>query len=60
MDSSKEPALLGLATVMNAAQVPWVIIGGVAAQVRLAESRTTLDIDVAVHDSATRITLDHR
>lgn len=48
MDTSKEPALVALAQTLDAHAVRWAIIGGVAAQVRLAEPRTTLDIDVAV------------
>lgn len=48
VDASKEPALLRLAAVLNGCQVAWAIIGGIAAQVRLAETRTTLDIDVAL------------
>ena len=51
MDTTKEPALLLLAQVLNRRGVRWAIIGGVAAQVRLAEARTTLDIDVALADA---------
>lgn len=48
MDQSKEPALLALAATLDAKGLKWAIIGGVAAQVRLDEPRTTLDIDVAL------------
>jgi hypothetical protein len=48
MARTKRPALLALARVLAAAEVPYVIIGGVALQVHQAEPRTTLDIVVAV------------
>ena len=47
-DRSKEPALLALAATLDANGLRWAIIGGVAAQVRLDEPRTTLDIHVAL------------
>lgn len=49
-DNSKQPALECLASVLDAAGVPYAVISGVAAQVHLAEPRTTLDIDVALGD----------
>lgn len=48
MDQTKKPALLALADVFEKTGVPYAIIGGVAAQVRMAEPRTTIDIDVAI------------
>jgi hypothetical protein len=48
MERTKRPALLALARVFAAAQVPYAIIDGVALQVHQTEPRTTLDIDVAV------------
>jgi hypothetical protein len=48
MERTKRPALLTLARVFAAAEVPYAIIGGIALQVYQAEPRTTLDIDVAV------------
>jgi hypothetical protein len=48
MERTKRPALLALAQVFAAAEVPYAIIGGIALQVHQAEPRTTLDIDVAV------------
>ena len=48
MDTTKEPALIALASVLNGHGVAWTIIGGIAAQVHLEEPRTTLDIDVAI------------
>ncbi len=48
MERTKRPALLALAEVFAEANVPYAIIGGVALQVHLAESRTTLAIDIAV------------
>ncbi len=50
MDTSKEPALMGLARVLEASGTRYAIIGGIAAQVHLEEPRTTIDIDVAVSD----------
>jgi hypothetical protein len=52
MEESKKPALLQLAVVLDDAAVAYAIIGGVAMQVHQDEPRTTLDIDVAVHDRA--------
>ncbi len=52
MERTKRPALLALARVFAAAQVPYAIIDGVALQVHQTEPRTTLDIDVAVTVSA--------
>jgi len=52
MDETKKPALLELARVLDAANVPYAIIGGIAVQVHQDEPRTTLDIDVAVRDRA--------
>src|SRR3954463_16515546 len=48
MDASKRPALLTLASVLEAARTLYAIIGGVALQIHQAEPRTTLDIDLAV------------
>ncbi len=50
--STKEPALLALASVLNQHQVRWTLIDGIAAQVHLQEPRTTLDIDVALEHYA--------
>jgi hypothetical protein len=50
MDTSKQPALLSLIRVLDAAALPYAIIGGVALQVHQNEPRTTLDIDLAVTD----------
>lgn len=52
IERTKCPALLALARVFAAAQVPYAIIDGVALQVHQTEPRTTLDIDVAVTVSA--------
>lgn len=48
METTKKPALLALGRVLQAADVAYAIIGGVAVQVHHPEPRTTLDIDVAV------------
>lgn len=48
METTKKPALLALARVLQAAGVPYAIIGGIAVQVHHPEPRTTLDIDVAL------------
>jgi hypothetical protein len=48
MDTSKRPALVILARVLENSRTPYAIIGGVALQVHQAEPRTTLDIDLAV------------
>jgi len=50
MDSSKKPDLLALATILATTRTPYAIIGGVALQIHQTEPRTTLDIDLAVHD----------
>lgn len=48
MEESKRPALLALCRVLGDAEVAYAIIGGLALQVHQRETRTTLDIDVAV------------
>jgi hypothetical protein len=48
MERTKRPALLALARIFAAAEVPYAVIGGVALQVHQAEPRTTLDIELAV------------
>jgi Nucleotidyl transferase AbiEii toxin, Type IV TA system len=48
MERTKRSALVLLARVMTEARVPYAIIGGLALQLRQADPRTTLDIDVAV------------
>ena len=48
MEESKRPALLALCRTLGDAQVDYAIIGGLALQVHQRETRTTLDIDVAV------------
>lgn len=60
MERTKRPALLTLAQVFAAADVPYAIIGGVALQVHHPEPRTTLDIDVAVlaYDDLPRAALE--
>jgi len=50
MDSSKKPDLIALATILASTGTPYAVIGGVALQIHQAEPRTTLDIDLAVHD----------
>jgi hypothetical protein len=50
METTKRPALLALARVLAATATPYAIIGGIALQVHQAEPRTTIDIDLAVHD----------
>jgi len=50
MDSSKKPDLIAVATILATTGTPYAIIGGVALQIHQAEPRTTLDIDLAVHD----------
>jgi hypothetical protein len=47
-EESKRPALLALGRVLGDAQVAYAIIRGLALQVHQQETRTTLDIDVAV------------
>ena len=48
MDTTKRPALVTLARVLEDARTPYAIIGGVALQIHQADPRTTLDIDLAV------------
>jgi len=48
METTKKPALVALAGVLDSANVPYAIICGVAVQVHHPDPRTTLDIDVAV------------
>lgn len=48
METTKKPALVALGRVLDAANVPYAIIGGVAVQVHHPDPRTTLAIDVAV------------
>jgi hypothetical protein len=50
MDSSKKPDLVALATILASSETAYAVIGGVALQIHQAEPRTTLDIDLAVHD----------
>lgn len=52
MDSSKKPDLVAIATVLASSGTAYAVIGGVALQIHQAEPRTTLDIDLAVHDLA--------
>jgi hypothetical protein len=51
METTKKPALAALVRVLDAANVSYAIIGGVAVQVHHPDPRTTLDIDVAVLSS---------
>lgn len=48
MESTKRPALVALAALLERSGVSYAIIGGVALQVHQEEPRTTLDIDLAV------------
>jgi hypothetical protein len=48
METTKKPALLAMARVLDSEGIPYAIIGGIAVQVHHPEPRTTLDIDVAV------------
>jgi hypothetical protein len=48
METTKKPALAALVRVLDSANVPYAIIGGVAVQVHHPDPRTTLDIAVAV------------
>lgn len=48
METTKRPALQALARVLDAADVDYAVIGGVAVQIHHPDPRTTLDIDVAV------------
>lgn len=50
MDSSKKPDLLALASILGSNGTAYAVIGGVALQIHQREPRTTLDIDLAVHD----------
>ena len=52
MDSSKKPDLIALAGILASTETAYAVIGGVALQIHQAEPRTTLDIDLAVHDVA--------
>ena len=48
MESTKRPALVTLARVLERSRTRYAIIRGVALQIHQAEPRTTLDIDLAV------------
>ena len=48
METTKKPALLLLARILNAQGAPWALIGGLAVQVHHPDPRTTIDIDVGV------------
>jgi len=48
METTKRPALVALAQVLDVSAARYAIIGGIAMQLHSAEPRTTLDIDVAV------------
>ncbi len=48
METTKKPALAALVRVLDAADVSYAIIGGVAVQVHHPDPRTNLDIEVAV------------
>lgn len=48
METTKRPALIALAGVLEDTAIPYAIIGGIALQAHRAEARTTLDIDLAV------------
>jgi hypothetical protein len=50
METTKLPALVALAQVLDAAGTSYAIIGGVALQVHQEELRTTLDVGVAVQE----------
>jgi hypothetical protein len=52
MERSKDSALLLIGRILTDAGVPYAIIDGVALQAHQPESRTTLDIDLAVVDRA--------
>lgn len=47
-DDTKEPTLRALVQLLEAAQTPYALIGGVAVQLYSREPRTTKDIDIAV------------
>ncbi len=49
-DKTKEQTLHLLIDILNTAQLPYAIIGGVALQVHSSDPRTTVDIDVALTD----------
>ena len=48
IEKTKKPALLAVCRVLNEAQTPYAIVGGVALQVHHPDPRTTVDIDIAV------------
>jgi hypothetical protein len=48
MEGSRKAALVELARILGEARVPYAIIGGVALQIHQSDSRTTIDIDLAV------------
>jgi predicted nucleotidyltransferase len=48
METTKKPALLLTARILNARGAPWALIGGLAVQVHHPDPRTTIDIDVGV------------
>ncbi len=48
METTKKPALLTLARLLDESGVPYAIIGGIAVQIHHPDPRTTLDIDLAV------------
>jgi hypothetical protein len=48
METTKRPALLALAQVMERTRTPYAVIGGIALQVHRTEPRNTVDIDVAI------------
>jgi len=48
METTKKPALLSLARLLDESRTPYAIIGGIAVQIHHPEPRTTLDIDLAV------------
>jgi|SRR5215203_3548363 len=51
VETTKKPALAALVRVLDAANVSYAIIGGVAVQVHHPDPRTTLDIHIAVLSS---------
>lgn len=48
MDTTKRPALLTLASILNGSSTPYAIVDGIALQIHQSDPRTTLDIDLAV------------
>ena len=52
MESSKEPDLSLVATILADRGIAYAVIGGVALQIHGREPRTTLDIDIAVRSRA--------